>query len=107
MISVNGIPYHGNNISVINGRVIIDGVDVTSEQKVINITVYGDLQCINGEFSTITVHGNVTNGIKNGSGDISITGNVNGNIKTGSGDVNIEGSVTGDVETGSGDIIHN
>lgn len=110
MITINGVnqTIRGfNNIQCVNNRVIIDGVDVTPDSKIVNITVTGDVRNIEGSFSDINVIGNVTGEVNTGSGDIEISGNVGGSVKTGSGDVEIGGSVSGSVRTGSGDITHN
>jgi hypothetical protein len=49
MIKINGKTYFGNNIQVINNKVIIDGKDVTSEHadsKEISIVVEGNLDSL-------------------------------------------------------------
>ena len=110
MITINGVAQaiRGfNNIQCAKGQVIIDGVDVTPDSKIVNITVTGDVRNIEGSFSDIKIEGNVTGEVNTGSGDIEIGGNVGGSVKTGSGDVEIGGSVFGSVRTGSGDITHN
>jgi hypothetical protein len=97
--------YQGNNISINNGRVIIDGVDVTddNDNKVLNITIQGNVESISGLVSTLKVTGDINN-LSSGSGDVDIVGNVNGNIKVGSGDISVRGNVSGSVITQSGDI---
>jgi len=97
--------YQGNNIVINNGRVIIDGVDVTNDNdsKVLNITIKGNVESISGIVSTLKVTGDVNN-LSSGSGDVDIVGNVNGNIKVGSGDISVRGNVSGSVITSSGDI---
>ena len=40
---INGVSYQGQSITVINGKVVIDGVDVTPDSKVINIEISGDV----------------------------------------------------------------
>lgn len=109
MITVNGVTIESkghNNIQCVNGRVIVDGVDITPNTKIINIRVTGDVRNIEGSFSDIIITGNVTGEVNTGSGDIEISGDVGGSVKTGSGDVDIKGEVKGNVRTGSGDITH-
>lgn len=86
-ISVNGVTYRGNNITINNDVVIIDGVIVGDENsKTINISVVGDISSLNVErCKEITVQGNVGT-IVTTSGDIECE-DVGGSIKTLSGDV--------------------
>jgi len=120
MININGTYISGNNITITKNRVIIDGVDVTPDSKVITITVDGNIDEINADYcQKILVNGNVrsitaTSGdieCKEVSGDIKTTSgdieceNVCGSVNTTSGDVKC-GNVTGNVKTLSGDIRH-
>lgn len=89
----------GNDVYV-NGKKFVDGKDF--KEKVINITIEGNVNELEAGSSDVKVHGN-TGEIKCGSGDIVIKGDVNGNITTGSGDVTC-GNVNGNVRTGSGDV---
>ena len=50
-ITINGVTYTGNNIKVIQNRVIIDGKDVTPDVKEITITVTGNVNSINVDFA--------------------------------------------------------
>lgn len=95
-----------DNITVRNGRVIIDGHEADSgDSKEIVISIEGNINDLTVDScNKIAVHGNVQS-IKTGSGDISVVGDVLGSIKTGSGDIEC-GSVTGSISTGSGDITH-
>ncbi len=88
MITVNGETFDGQNIIIRNGRVIVDGKDVTPEVREINIV-------INGNIDTL---------VADACQKISVTGDV-GNLKTVSGNVDIKGSALGPVTTTSGDII--
>lgn len=100
-ISINGQDYSGRNIVIRNGNVIIDGRKVTSEDKVINIVVTGDIQDLTVDScDSVTVHGNV-NSLQTTSGDVSCH-NV-GDVKTVSGDVEAQ-VIEGNVRTVSGDI---
>ena len=99
---VNGVTYTGQNISVINGKVIIDGIDVTPDSKIINIEVFGDVdELVVNAANNIKVSGNV-HSIRTSTGDIHC-GNVTGNVHTQTGDVKC-GNVGGNVKTQTGDI---
>lgn len=91
--TINGKTYKGNNISIIDGIVYIDGKAADESLASPNTTI---IVKITGDVDSIST----------GSGDVQVTGNVN-KISTGSGDVNINGSVYGSVKTGSGDINYN
>lgn len=105
-ITMNGVTYSGRNVSIINGSIIIDGVTHTSNDKVINVTINGDI----GELSVdsceyVSVTGNVTGSVKSVSGDILIDGNVSGDAKSTSGSIKC-GDVGGKITTVSGSIKH-
>lgn len=104
-ITINGNTYYGNNVSIINGKVIVDGQNYTpeKEEKVINITVDGNLEKLDVDYcSKIQINGN-TNDVKTTSGDITIEGLVNGDVSTTSGDIEC-GDIKGNVKTSSGDV---
>lgn len=90
---INGRVYKnitGKVITIENGKMLVDGKPVEdwkdSEEKVINITI----------------EGNVKGSIYTGSGDVHC-GNVEEDVSTGSGDVHC-GNVGGRVSTMSGDV---
>jgi len=105
-ININGsmiIGSSGKNITIANGRVIIDGKDVTPDSKGINITVHGNIDQLQVDAcSKITVSGDAGS-IKSQSGDIDIAGNVFGSVSTMSGDISC-GDVGLRANTMSGDI---
>lgn len=102
-IFVNKNTYHGKNVQVVNGKIIIDNVDVTPTSKTVIISVEGNIENLIVEYSnTITIKGDVCN-IKTASGDITIYGNITNGITTVSGDVNCE-NVTGNIKSVTGDI---
>ena len=104
-IIVNGQVYTGTNVNVVNGKVIIDGKDMTPESKTINIVVEGNIEKLDVDAcSMITVNGQVGE-LESGAGDVKC-GDVAGPVRTGSGDVQC-GNVEGNVQTGSGDVIAN
>lgn len=107
-IFINGkrIVTSGGSISVIDGKVIIDGNDVDLGQfseKVINIVVEGNVNSITSSSADVTVNGG-TGSINTQSGDVKVKGDVAGSVSTMSGDVNVKGKVEGNVKTMSGDI---
>lgn len=103
VITINGKTYTGDSISIKNGNITIGGNVVVVDEKIINISVDGNVskvvvdaceQCtINGDAGSVSTM----------SGDVEIRGDVNGNVKTMSGDVKC-GRIEGDVSTMSGDI---
>lgn len=100
---INGLNITGNNVTVKNGNIIIDGKDVTPDAKLINIEVSGDVgELIVDTCEKINITGNAQK-IKTASGDVEIGGDVNGDVESMSGDINCE-NVEGDVHTSSGDI---
>ena len=106
-VSING----GVSVSVINGKIMIDGQNVDlnvegiKEAPVYNITVTGDVDKVEGSFSEITVNGNVDTA-KTASGDIKVEGDIRGNASTMSGDVKVNGTIHGNASSMSGDIKH-
>ena len=105
-VIINGKTYVGNNIIVSNGKIMIDGKNITSDDKVINITVNGDIDSLKVDTcNKLELIGNVTN-INTVSGDVDINGDVSGSIQTVSGDVKCK-NVGGSINTLSGDINHN
>jgi hypothetical protein len=104
-ITINGNTYSGNSIVVTNGKVIVNGKDVTPDSKEINISVQGNIDELKVDVcSKVSVTGNTKN-VSTKSGDIDIAGNVEGSIQTMSGDVDC-GNVAGSISTMSGDIKH-
>lgn len=103
MITINGTTYSGNNITVRNNKVIIDGVEInTGKDLTVNIYVEGNIDSINGNVTNVTVHGNVID-VETVSGDVVVTNSVEGDVQTVSGDVKAN-SIKGKVKTVSGDI---
>ena len=115
-IKINGKVYSGNNITIQNGKVIIDGKTTESNEKIINIIVEGNIETLKVDFcetikandvkTLITTSGDVTcnnvNSVETTSGDIECN-DVNGNVTSTSGDINCK-SIKGNCRTVSGDI---
>lgn len=90
MITINGQVYTGNNITVNNGKVTIDGNTVQGlDEKIINISVEGNLE------------GNLT--VDNAE-SIEINGYVGGSVRTNNGDVICESDIHNGASTTNGDI---
>lgn len=103
MIRVNNKRYVGQNITISNNKVIVDGQDVTPDSKEIFIHVEGHVNQINADiFKNLSVNGTVGS-VKTQSGDVGVAGSVMGDIKTMSGDVKCD-RVSGKITTMSGDI---
>lgn len=104
-ITINGNTYSGSSVVVTNGKVIVNGKDVTPDSKEINISVQGDVDELHVDIcNKVSVTGNA-NSISTTSGDIDITGNVGGSVNTMSGDIDC-GNVLGSVSTMSGNVKH-
>jgi len=108
-ISINGVKISGDlvagsSIQICNGKVTINGKDVTPDSKNINISIEGDVDTLDVDCcNTVNIKGNVKS-VHTTSGDIEC-GKVYGDVKTVSGDV-ICGQVGGAIRTVSGDITH-
>lgn len=102
-IIINGNSYSGKNVVISNGKVIIDGNDLTPDSKSINIDVNGNINEINADFcNKIYVNGDV-GVVKTKSGDVGVSGDVSGGIQTMSGDVDCR-NVNGPINTITGNI---
>lgn len=103
-ITVNGYIVNGRSITIKDGQVFIDGKEVgTRDDKVINITVEGNIGHLAADVTgTISISGNV-NILTTMSGDVHCV-NVLGNVSTMSGNVITCGDISGDVSSMSGDI---
>lgn len=104
-IIINNSNYTGKSVTIVNGKVIVDGKDVTPDSKEVTITVNGDIESLSCDYTnSIEVNGNVGD-IQGGSGNIKCM-NVTGDVKTGSGNVRC-GDIGGDAKTGSGNVTAN
>lgn len=102
-VIINGRSYIGNQITVINGKVIVNGEDCTPDSKEINIQVDGNIDELRVDVcQKCIVNGNAGH-VQTGSGDFEISGDITGNLQTGSGDVECA-NVGGSIQTGSGDV---
>lgn len=86
-IIVNGETFEGNNVSVINGEVIVDGKKVVfPDRKEVIITVTGDIGNLQAGRCRLEVGGSV------------------GNVSVSQGAVVVEGDVKGEVNLSQGDL---
>lgn len=99
-ITVNGVTYEveGNNVSVRNGVIYVDGVVVHSGlDNSVHITWHGDLASLksDGAVTCNSIHGDVIAGgsvnCKNVDGNVGVHGSVN--VTTCQGDIIAGGSV--------------
>ena len=102
-INIDGREFCGNNVTINNGRVTVDGVTQDGELVGdINVTIHGDVELI--ENACGAVKANKVGSIHTQSGDV-VCGDVTGSVQTMSGDIACE-SIGGSVSTMSGDVMH-
>ena len=104
VVTINGQSFSGSNISMINGKLMIDGKpqDTKELEHVINIEIHGDVKDIQNENGSITARD--VGSVNTSNGKV-ICGNVTGNVTTSNGKVNC-GDVGGSVHTSNGSIHH-
>lgn len=104
MVTVNGQTYEGNNVSVRNNEVWVDGKKVgTENHKQISIVVQGDGAKVEVDScDSVRIEGNAQ-GIITTNGNINVVGSVMGNVNTVNGNVSCS-SIGGHVTTVNGDI---
>ncbi len=104
-ITVNSVDIvGGRNVSIINGKVLVDGKDVTPNAKEITIQVIGDVDSLDVDYAqSVSITGNVQS-VQTAAADVTIGGGVAGSVQTASGDVDVDGDVQGSVATVSGDV---
>lgn len=103
-VVVNGKSYTGRSVVVRDEKVIIDGVEQTSQSIGHHVTVeiHGDCNTVENAAGNITIHGDVKKNASTDSGDLTC-GNVGGSAISMSGDIEC-GDVRGGVQTMSGDV---
>jgi hypothetical protein len=102
-VVIDGREFSGSNIRINGNQVIVDGVVQDGELVgPISVQVMGDVDRLDMGAGDVAVQGAVGQ-VNTGSGDVEC-GPVTGSVRTGSGDVRC-GNVGGSVQTGSGDII--
>lgn len=101
--TVNGKSYSGNNMVINSNGVSVDGYNLQTDIRNLNIEINGDIESIDNTVGNITVNGYV-NKIDSTTGTINASGNVNGNINTTTGNVKVGGTVNGKVTTVTGNV---
>lgn len=100
-VIIDGREFSGRSIQIKNDRVMVDGVMVDgSLSGPINVVIHGDCERLEA-IDSVTVTG-ACGSVRTVSGDVQC-GPVSGDVQTVSGDVNC-GPVTGNVKTVSGDV---
>ena len=96
----------GNSVSIINNKIFVDGKEIETEEKVINIIVEGNLDKLEVDCcNSIKVNG-VTKDVEVSNGNISINGDVKGNVNNINGNI-IAKVINGNCKTINGDILCN
>lgn len=106
LIVINGVSYHGKSVSVINGKVIIDGVEQPStskNDKKISISIEGNIDSLSVDECESLIQTGSVKDLHTLSGDVRVNGDV-GSISSTSGDVEVSGNINGPVSTMSGDV---
>ena len=105
-IKNSSISIEGNNVSIINNKIFVDGKEIETEEKVINIIVEGNLDKLEVDCcNSIKVNG-VTKDIEVSNGNIAISGDVKGNVNNVNGNI-IAKVINGNCKTINGDILCN
>ena len=103
---MGNINIKGNNVSIINNKIFVDGKEIETEEKVINIIVEGNLDKLEVDCcNSIKVNG-VTKDIEVSNGNIAISGDVKGNVNNINGNI-IAKVINGNCKTINGDILCN
>lgn len=105
VIKVNETTYQsGKNLSIRNGRIFVDGKDVTPIAEKFEITVSGDVEKIDFDYvKAINVTGNVGT-VNAGMGDVNVSGNIGADAHTGHGDIEVKGDIIGNAKTSMGNV---
>lgn len=103
VITINGQTYIGNSVSINNGKVTINGNDVTPDSKTITISINGNINDLKVDRCvSIDVEGDVGS-LKATSGNVNVTGDVTDSIQSTSGNIKCH-DVDGSIKTTSGKI---
>ena len=103
---MGNINIKGNNVSIINNKIFVDGKEIGTEEKEINIIVEGNLDKLEVDCcNSIKVNG-VTKDVEASNGNITISGDVKGNVNNINGNI-IAKVINGNCKTKNGDILCN
>lgn len=102
-VTINGVSYVGNSISISDDKVVIDGVVQAALQtdRIVNVALNGDVENLKLTSGSVKVAGNAGS-VSTTSGDITCM-DVGGSVSTVSGNVTAR-NISGKVSTVSGDI---
>ena len=103
---MGNINIKGNNVSIMNNKIFVDGKEIGTEEKEINIIVEGNLDKLEVDCcNSIKVNG-VTKDVEVSNGNITISGDVKGNVNNINGNI-IAKVINGNCKTKNGDILCN
>ena len=103
---MGNISIKGNNVSIINNKIFVDGKEIGTEEKEINIIVERNLDKLEVDCcNSIKVNG-VTKDVEVSNGNITISGDVKGNVNNINGNI-IAKVVNENCKTKNGDILCN
>ena len=103
---MGNINIKGNNVSIINNKIFVDGKEIGTEEKEINIIVERNLDKLEVDYcNSIKVNG-VTKDVEVSNGNITISGDVKGNVNNINGNI-IAKVVNENCKTKNGDILCN
>lgn len=102
---VNGMHIKGNNISIHNGKIIVDGVEYSNDKHTIieKIFIDGNVTKLTVDAGNVYVNG-VAGDVEVDAGNIEVKGNVMGAVETYVGNITVSGNVAGDVSTDYGNV---
>jgi hypothetical protein len=106
VITINGVSFRGNSVSINNGKVIIDGVEQPTkptDDKKISITVQGNIDSLHIDECESFIQTGSVKELSTVSGNVKVTGDV-GKVSTTSGSVEAGGNINGSVSTMSGSV---
>ena len=104
--SIKNNSIKGNSISIINNKIFVDGKEIETEEKEINIIVEGNLDKLEVDCcNSIKING-VTKDVEVTNGNIAISGDVKGNVNNVNGNI-IAKVINGNCKTTNGDIFCN
>ena len=102
MIEINGKKFNGSSINILNGKVIVDGKDVTSDcgniiNNTISVVLTGDLCSLTSD-GDVEVNGDIVGKVEVNN-NLTVFGNIDGNAKA---DNNLKcNDISGDAKAGN------
>jgi len=104
-VHINGKSYPGNNVTMINRKVFIDGKEIIGEEteKEILFKIQGNLESLEIESGSVEVSGDVGT-LEITSGNVKISGDVKGSVDLTSGNIKVQGKIEGNASVSCGNI---